>query len=184
MQSNAGEALALGGAEGRDFDRIYRENATYVLGLLRRLGASRAQAEDLTHDVFETFFFKLPELPPEDRACLGRMRAYLFQVSWQRLANHRRLHSVRKEQHAAEPPDRSVGPRAHDYVLAREVARYLDALDPVSIAIFVGFEVFGATVPELAEEHQMTEAEARAILHHARTRVRRSIPPFAEGEKP
>ncbi len=182
MQSNAGEALALEGSVLRDFDRIYRENVTYVLGLLRRFGASRAQAEDLTHDVFETLFCKLGDLPPEDRACLGRMRAYLFQITWQRLANHRRLHSVRKEQPAGDAHERSVGPRAHDYVLAREVARYLDALDPVAVAIFVGFEVFGATVPELAEEHQMTEPEARAMLHHARAKVRRSIPPPPAGD--
>ncbi|MFO0609391.1 MAG: sigma-70 family RNA polymerase sigma factor [Polyangiales bacterium] len=184
MQSNAGEALALEGDVVRDFDQIYRENVTYVLGLLRRFGATRAQAEDLAHDVFETTFYKLAALPPEDRASLGRMRAYLFQVTWQRLANHRRLHSVRRERPDGDGAEHGVGPRAHDYVLAREVARYLDALDPVSVAIFVGFEVFGATVPELAEEHQMTEAEARAVLHHARAKLRRSIPPPPAGESP
>ncbi len=184
MQSNAGEALALEGTVVRDFDRIYRENVTYVLGLARRFGASRAQAEDLTHDVFETTFYKLAALPAEDRASLGRMRAFLFQVTWQRLANHRRLHSVRLERPGGDEADRSVGPRAIDYVLAREVARYLDTLDPLSIAIFVGFEVFGATVPELAVEHQMTEPEARAVLHHARAKLRRSIPPPPEGSSP
>jgi DNA-directed RNA polymerase specialized sigma24 family protein len=183
MHSSTGEALALEGEVIRDFDRIYRENVSYVLGLLRRFGASRPQAEDLTHDVFEVMFYKLPSLSADDRASLAHMRGYLFRIAWQRMANHRRLHSVRKEQHAADPLDRGVGPRAHDYVLAREMARFLDALDPTAVGIFIGFEVFGQTIPELAEEHHITEPEARTILHHARSSLRRSItpPPPEEG---
>lgn len=183
MQSNAEETLTLGDALLRDFDRIYRENAGYVFGLLRRFGASRPQAEDLAHDVFETLFYKLAALPPEDRSCLGRMRAYLFQITWQRLANHRRLHSVRLERVTDAEPERGVGPHAHEYVLARELARVFDTLDPIAVAVFVGFEVFGATVPELAEEHRMTEDEARTVLRQARLKVRRSIC-TEEGEGP
>jgi len=183
MQSSTGEALALGGEVIRDFDRIYRENVVYVLGLLRRFGVGRPQAEDLTHDVFETMFYKLASLPPDDRASLAQMRGYLFRIARHRVANHRRLHSVRHEQHTGDVPERGIGPRAHDYVLAREMACFLEALKPTAVAIFVGFEVFGETIPELACEHQLTETEARTILHHARSSLRRSItpPPPEEG---
>lgn len=177
MQSSTGEALLFGGEVMREFDRIYRENVIYVLGLLRRFGVGRPQAEDLTHDVFEAMFYKLPTLSPEDRASLAQMRGYLFRIAWHRVANHRRLHSVRNERPTGDAPDRGVGPRAHDYVLAREMARFLEALEPTAVAIFVGFEVFGETIPELAFEHQMSEAEARTVLHHARSALRRSIPP-------
>lgn len=185
MQSNASDALALEGAVLRDFDRIYRENVLYVLSLVRRFGATRAQAEDLAHDVFEALFLKLASLPHATRESLPEMRAYLFRTAWQRLANHRRLHSVRNERASAEPPEPVIGPRAHDYVLAREMVRLLESLQPHEVAIFVGFEVFGATIPELAREQGMDEGDARDVLHHVRAVLRRSItPPPDGGETP
>jgi DNA-directed RNA polymerase specialized sigma24 family protein len=162
-----------------DFERIYREQSTYVLKLLHRLGVCRAQCEDLAHDVFEVLFLKLPGLPIEERHSVSAMRAFLFRIAWNRVANHRRLRAMRNEQPCDAPPEEPSTP-PHDHVLAREMARHLAKLSTSQVAVFIGFEVFGLTAGELAEEHCTDEREVRKILEDARRIIRRSVHPPQE----
>lgn len=179
MGSDASGALALEGEVIRDFDRMYRENATYVLRLLRRFGLSRQEAEDVSHDVFEELFLKLLSLDRADRRSLPFARGFLFRLAWGRFANYRRRRSVRSETLAASPPEVLVGPDALEYVLAREMAALLAALPPRDVAVFVGFEVFGNTVPELARELAMSDYDVRTTLRVARARLHAVLTPHA-----
>ncbi len=180
---NASGVVAHDDQALRDFERIYREQGTYVLKLLLRLGMSRSIAEDLAHDVFELLFLKLPEMALEERRSVAAMRAYLFRVTWNRAANHRRLHAVRNERAVEDPPDVPAAARAHDHVLARELARHLAKLTAQQVAVFVGFEVFGMTALELAEEQCLDERVVRRILADARKALRRSVNPPAGGDE-
>lgn len=164
-----------------DFERVYREQATYVLKLLVRLGVERPQCEDLAHDVFEVLFLKLPGLALEERQSVSAMRAFLFRITWNRVANHRRLRAMREEQSSDEAPEEQAAP-AHDPVIARELARHLSKLSTQQVAIFVGFEVFGLTAGELAEEQCIDEREVRRVLEEARRIIRRSVRPPQEVE--
>jgi RNA polymerase sigma factor (sigma-70 family) len=177
MGSDASGALALEGAVIRDFDRMYRENIVYVLQVLRRFGLSHQAAEDLAQDVFEAMFLKLLSLDAEERRSLPIARAYLFRIAWNLFSNHRRLWSVRRERPAAEPPEVLVDGDAHDYVLAREMVHFLDALTPHEVTIFVGFEVFGTTASELARDLRIDERDVWRTLHDVRARLRRASTP-------
>ncbi len=160
-----------------DFERIYREQATFVLKLFLRLGVSKAQAEDLAQDVFEVLIVKLQNLAPVERQSVSSMRAYLFRITWNVFANHRRLRAHVHERPFEQPPEVESAAQPHELVLAREIARYLSKLTPMQAAVFVGFEVFGMTAPELAEAHCIDEREARRILEDARRTLRRSVNP-------
>ncbi len=175
MASDATGALALETEAMRDFDRIYRENSVYVLSVLRRFGLSRQQSEDLTQEVFERMFLDLLSLSREQRHSQPIARSYLFRTAWKLAANHRRRHSVRHERASAAPPEVLVGPRAHDYVLAHEIARVLDAVGPHGLAVFAGFTVFDMTAGEIARELLLSERDVRRILEDARATLDREL---------
>lgn len=172
MGSDASGALVLEGEVIRDFDRMYRENATFVLRLLRRFGLSRQESEDVAQDVFEELFLKLLSFDRAERGSLHFARGYLFRLAWGHFSNYRRRHAVRHESLTPSPPEVLVGPDALDYVLAREMVALLKVLPSRDVAIFVGFEVFGATAPELARELAITETDVRDALRIARARLR------------
>ena len=158
----------------RDFDRMYRENIVYVLQVLRRFGLSRQACEDLAQDVFEAMFLKVLSLEPSERRSLPIARAYLFSMAWGHYLNYRRHSSVKHERTCPEPPDVPTESVAHNHVLAREMARFLELLSPREVAIFVGFEVFGMTIPELARDAGVTERDAWRTLADVRERLRRT----------
>ena len=163
-----------------DFERIYREQATYVLKLLHRFGVRKALCEDLAHDVFEVLFLKLPTLPAEERHSVAAMRAYLFRIAWNRVANHRRR-ALRQEEPRVDSLEEQAAPD-RDHVEAQELARHLMRLTPHQLAVFIGFEVFGLTAGELAEDHRTDERTVRKVLDEARRIIRRSVNPSAEVE--
>lgn len=162
-----------------DFERIYREQATYVLKLLHRLGVGYAQCEDLAHDVFEVLFLKLPGLALEERHSVAAMRSFLFRITWNRVANHRRLRALRQE-HPIDDPTEEPTVAPHDPDVARELARHLSKLTAQQVEVFVGFEVFGLTAAELAEEQGLDERDVRKVLEDARRIIRRSVRPPQE----
>lgn len=176
---NVSDVVLIDDDAPADFERIYREQSTYVLKLLFRLGISREHCEDLAHDVFEVLFLKLPALDLEERHSVSAMRAFLFRITWNRVANHRRLRASREEQVSDEAPEEQPAP-TRDPVLARELARILSKLSTRQAAIFVGFEVFGLTAGELAEEQRIDEREVRKVLEDARRIIRRSVRPPLE----
>ncbi len=177
---NASDVVLCDDDAPTDFDRIYREQATYVLKLLHRFGVQRALCEDLAHDVFEVLFLKLPTLPAEERHSVASMRAYLFRIAWNRVANHRRQ-SLRQEQPQVDALVEQAAPD-QEHVDARELARHLTRLSPRQLAVFIGFEVFGLTAGELAEDQRTDERTVRKVLDEARRIIRRSVIPSAEVE--
>ncbi len=178
MRSEASGALALEGETIRDFDRMYRENVVYVLKVLRRFGLAREACEDLAQDVFEAMFLKLLSLDPAERRSLPIARAYLFGTAWKLFLNYQRHSSVRSETSFPEAPVVPVESVAHDHVLAREMVRFLDQLSPTEVAVFVGFEVFGMTIPEMARDEGMPEREVWRTLVDVRGRLRRGSHPL------
>jgi RNA polymerase sigma-70 factor, ECF subfamily len=178
--ANASGVVAFTDEIVRDFERIYREQISYVLKILVRFGLSRTSAEDVAHDVFEVFLLKLHTLEETERHTVASMRAFLFRIAWNRASNYRRLHSVVREKPTEFLPETPTSDRAFDIVLAQELARDLAKLSSLQTAIFIGFEVFGMTAPELAEEQHIEESEVRRILDEARKSVRRSTTPPGE----
>lgn len=177
MTSDISGALALEGDLIREFDRMYRENVVYLLQMLRRLGFSHQACEDIAQDSFEAMFLKLLSLSREERRSLPLARAYLFRIAWNIAANHRRLHSLRNESLHATVPEVLEHRTAHEFVLAKQMAELLDTLSPPEVAIFVGFEVFGATVAELARDQNLSERDVHNTLVMVRYRLRRQSSP-------
>ncbi len=174
MASEASGALALEGETIRDFDRMYRENVVYVLKTLRRFGLPRQACEDLAQDVFEAMFLKVLSLTREERRSLPIARAYLFGIAWKLFLNYQRHSSVTRETPFHDMHDVPIESVAHNHVLAREMARFLDHLSAHEVAIFVGFEVFGMTIPEMARDVGMPDRDVWRTLADVRGRLRRT----------
>ncbi len=157
-----------------DLERIYREHGRYVLDLMRRhFGLPMHLAEDLAQDVFEVVLEKLDDVPEDQRASTPAMRAWVFRIAWNLVANFRKRLSFRKEELCDSPPEVSYASRAEIQTHARELAGWLDEMSPVEKHIFVGFEVYGMTARELGKQVGLTEAEVRKTLDEVRRRLRR-----------
>ena len=154
--------------------KIYREHGRYVLDLMRRhFGLAPHVAEDLAQDVFEVVLEKLNDVPEDQRASVPAMRAWVFKIAWNLVANLRKRLSYRREELCDCPPEVSYAPRAEIHAHARELVARLDEMSPDEKHIFVGFEVYGMTARELGEQLGLADVEVRKILDEARRSLRR-----------
>ena len=157
-----------------DLERIYREHGRYVLNLMRRhFGLTPHMAEDMTQNVFEVVIEKLNDVPEDQRASTPAMRAWVFKIAWNLVANHRKRLSYHREELCDSPPEVSSAPEAEVHTHAHEFVRRLETMSVDEKHIFVGFEVYGMTARELGEQLGLTEGEVRKILDEVRKTLRR-----------
>jgi len=128
------------------FEAIYRAEFDYVWHVLRSLGVTDRDIEDLVHDVFLRVHHVLVRYDPS-----RPLRPWLFGVAFRVVTNFRRL-----ARHRRELPDTGTE-RAHPassaeaVVGARElIFRGLDCLDAEHRAIFVMHELLGHTMGDAA----------------------------------
>lgn len=131
------------------FEAIYEAELVYVWNVLRKLGIAEADLEDVTHDVFLTVHRRLDGF---DRT--RPLRPWLFGVAVRVVADHRkRARRSRVVLASADCADEAAGPQE-----ALEIARKrqlihtaLEELEFDRRTVFVMHELFGHTVPEIAE---------------------------------
>src|SRR5687768_16217272 len=79
---------------------IFREYAPFVYRVLRRLGVSEAEVEDVCQEVFIVVHRRLPEF--EGRS---QLRTWIYAIAVRRASGHARRAYRRYERPAAEPPE-------------------------------------------------------------------------------
>ncbi len=174
MMGQSTDDTTPGGHAPDDLERIYREHGRYVLDLMRRhFGLAPHMAEDLTQDVFEVVLEKLDDVPEDQKASAPAMRAWVFKIAWNLVANYRKKLSYRREELSDCLPEVSLAPKAEVLAHARELVGRLDEMSADKKHIFVGFEVYGMTARELGERLGLADGEVRKILDEARRSLRR-----------
>ena len=154
------------------FAQLYAAHAAFVWRSLRRLGAREADVEDVSQEVFVIAHRRLVELR------YGSPRAWLFAIVLRVASDYRKRAYVRREvqQETGEP---SIAETQSAYIdRAREWAflqSVLAALEEDKRAIFVGYELEGMSMKDLAAALDCPVQTAYSRLHAAREHVTAAI---------
>lgn len=169
LPSHAPELSATEGAERVQTEpgAVFAEHGDYVWNALRRLGVPTADIEDLTHDTFIAVFKHWRAYDPE-----RPLRPWLFGFALRVASDYRRLARHRLEV-SREPPDvADQMPNAVEQLLQKErEALALAALQAVELsrrAVFILYELDGATLPEIAQALAIPMGTASSRLRLAR----------------
>jgi RNA polymerase sigma-70 factor (ECF subfamily) len=153
---------------------LFDMHAVYVWNTLRRLGASHSDLEDLTHDVFLQVHRHLGDYEP------GRpVRPWLFAFAY-RIASQQRRRAYRRHETHGEPDAATHPGAAPDEQLAavedrRLVTAALQGIDVVRRAVFVLYEIDGATMNEIADSLGIPVNTAYSRLRVARAEFAAAI---------
>ncbi len=131
------ELVALAAAGGREaFGELVRRHGSAVRGLLRRMGADPALADDIAQDAFLAAFEQIAEFRGDGtfQAWVRRIAARLYVKRWRRDARTDLM---------AEPPDREADlaggeARAEDRIDLDEALRSLTAVERVCVSLCYG----------------------------------------------
>jgi RNA polymerase sigma-70 factor (ECF subfamily) len=162
--------LAAGGDRGA-FERLYRAHTQRVFSICLRMVNDRAQAEELTQDVFVRVWQKLPTYRGD-----SAVSTWLHRVAVNVVLTQRKSDSAKK--------NRSVDDEAAIDSAAARPAHVGDRLDlDAAIAtlprgarqVFVLHDVEGFTHEEIGEQMGISPGGSKAQLHRARMLLRQAL---------
>jgi len=146
---------------------VFAEHGDYVWNALRRLGVPSADIEDLTHDTFLAVFKSWHAYD-----ATRPLRPWLFGFALRIAADHRRLARHRVEVSRTAPDVADQGQSAVDQLLQKERERLahaaLQAVELSRRAVFILYELDGATLPEIAAALAIPVGTASSRLRLAR----------------
>lgn len=168
------EASELSGEGRREFAQLFREHAPYVWRVLRRLGVSEADVEDLCQEVFVVVLRKLDAF--ERRST---MRTWIYGICIRSASDYRRRAYKRREVVTDKVPERVVSPEQALEIQRQQTRALLDAaldtLDAEKRAVFVLYEIEELPMAEVAEAVGCPLQTAYSRLHAARRQVRAAL---------
>jgi RNA polymerase sigma-70 factor, ECF subfamily len=154
-----------------DFHVLYRQQVSYVLRTLRRLGVRPAEVDDLAQEVFTVVFRRLSDYDPS-----RPIGPWLFGIAFRIVSVHHRARSRRIVEVPADPlelaADDAHGPEAGvaDRQARRLLLQALDVLDLDQRAALVMHDIDGQAVPAIAEALGVPVPTVYSRLRTARAR--------------
>lgn len=157
-------------AEPIDAEALYRAHAPFVAGFLVRLGARRADMDDLLQEVFLVAHRRGGYAPGP-----ARPTTWLAEIAFRVLANARRARARRAAReplaldessvpsHGATPEQSIESARAIE-----RVQRCLETLDDDHRVVLVLHELYGEGCAEIAAALGIPVGTVHSRLHHAR----------------
>ena len=126
-------ALAAGGSR-RAFGELVRRHGSAVRGLLRRMGADAALADDLAQDAFLAAYEQIAEFRGEGtfQAWVRRIAARLYVRRWRR--DKRMDYQAEKP----EPDDAAPSPSAGDRIDLGDALQGLPEIERVCVSLCYG----------------------------------------------
>jgi RNA polymerase sigma-70 factor (ECF subfamily) len=169
---------------------LLREHGQFVWRVLRRLGVSVADVDDVCQEVFLVVHFKLPEF--EGRSTV---RTWLYGICVRTASDYRRgrarrqvLASNVQQSSMAEQNQKMEQPQETLLAVHQACAaldRILDELDDDKRAVFVLYEIEELTMAEAATVLECPLQTAYSRLHAARREVEAAVSRMRErGEEP
>jgi RNA polymerase sigma-70 factor (ECF subfamily) len=138
--------------------------------VLRRLGVSEMEADDVCQEVFMTVHRKLPEFQGRSSP-----RTWLYGICLRVASDHRKRLRSRRERLGSTPPDSAIEARQEDELALREARatldRLLDQLDDDKRAVFVFYEIEELPMTEVASAVGCPLQTAYSRLNAARREV-------------
>lgn len=149
VYSGAPARLPAGTAEQPSVQALFHQHAPFVYRVLRRLGVSEADVEDVCQEVFMVVHRRLPEF--EGRS---QLRTWIYAIALRRASTHARRAYRRLEMPTAAAPELHT-PDDPSTVLEQRRARalldaLLDALAEDKRQVFVLYELEELDMREVA----------------------------------
>jgi RNA polymerase sigma-70 factor (ECF subfamily) len=167
-QSDVARAAA---GDRRAFERLYREHVDRVFSLCARMCGDRAQAEELTQDVFVRAWEKLTLFRGE-----SAFGTWLHRLAVNVVLNARKGEGRRRAKLDATPDALDTIPRRADRVGDRmDLEAAISLLPPGARRVFVLHDVQGYRHEDIAEQLGMTTGGSKAQLHRARMLLREAL---------
>ncbi len=177
MRTSAGASTRrdFGSRSTADFRTNFEQNAPFVRRVVRRMGVSHADTDDLLQEIFFVVHRKGKEYD-------GRspFRSWLYGICLRTVSTYRRSAPVRQqawheydvlddvETHLAVNPEENVELRR----ACRQLEGLLVRLDDDKRTVFVLFEIEGLSMTEIAETVGCPLQTAYSRLHAARKAMR------------
>jgi RNA polymerase sigma factor (sigma-70 family) len=172
----ADAALAAGG-DRRAFERLYRSHVDRVYSICARMCGDRAQAEELTQDVFVRAWEKLPGFRGE-----SAFSTWLHRVAVNVVLNDRKTASRERSRAAPDAGEDEGDPEAifggkapPSHVDRMDLEAAIAKLPPGARKVFVLHDVEGYKHEEIAEMLGVTTGGTKAQLHRARMLLREAL---------
>lgn len=166
-------------------DQLFRELGPYVWRVMRRMGMSEAEADDLCQEVFLTAHRKRHEF--EGRSTI---KTWLYGIAIRVASDHRRRAHVRREDLMAELPELNAAGAADqaemlDQLRARHLLdQVLASLDEVRRVTFVLYEVEDLPLRRIAEIMEVPLQTVYSRLKSARKHVEEAFQRALAPERP
>lgn len=170
------ESTALAPPDAPTAREIFEAHAAFVLRLVRRLGVSASDVEDVAQEVFVIVHRKVDTYDGT-----STVRTWLFGITSRVVSDHRRRAHRRYELLTQDLPVTAVQPNQPGDARARELRSRLDAalssLDEAKRAVFILHDMEEMTMAEVAEAVGCPLNTAYSRLRDARQRVRAFFEP-------
>ena len=163
--------LAAGGSRSA-FGALVRRHSSAVRGLLRRMGAEPALADDLAQDAFLIAFERIGSYRGE-----GAFGGWLKQIAARLYLRRRRRDGLFEVM--AEPPrnDADPGPTPGERIDLDEALKVLSEAERLCIALCTGA---GFSHPEAAIALQIPEGTVKSHVKRGLEKLRRRMAPDGE----
>jgi RNA polymerase sigma-70 factor (ECF subfamily) len=152
-------------------EALFRAHAAFVAGFLHRLGAPKADVDDLVQEVFLIAHRKGGYVPGA-----GQPRTWLGAIALRVALAGRRTRARRREDndelgmHAAVSQSKDPAQSFELRASLERVQRALDTLDLDHRAAFVLYEIEGESCDNIAAAFDLPVGTVYSRLHHARKR--------------
>lgn len=171
-ESEAPDVALAAAGDRRAFERLYRTHQSRIFSVCARMVGDRAQAEELTQDVFVRAWDKLSQFRGE--AAFG---TWLHRLAVNVVLNARKSDGRVRSRMAEdeEALDRVAAPGGAPMGTSMDLEAAIAALPAGARRIFVLHDVEGYKHEEIGEMLSITAGGSKAQLHRARMLLREAL---------
>lgn len=169
---HAADVRAASGGDRQAFERLYRAHVARVFAVTVRMCGDRAQAEELTQDIFVRAWEKLPQFRSE-----SLFSTWLHRLGVNVVLNARSSagRSRSREHDDAATALDATPTRPVDTGLSMDLEQAIGRLPEGARRVFALHDVHGYTHEEIADQLGITAGGSKAQLHRARLLLRQAL---------
>jgi RNA polymerase sigma-70 factor (ECF subfamily) len=154
-----------------EFESLYRDYRSRVFSTAYRMVSNRADAEDITQDVFIKVFKKLGSFRGD-----AAVSTWIYRITVNACLDFLRRRKLRQ----TVPLDESMTAGSQPMSVGKLIEGTLPKLPPGYREVFVLYDIQGMKHSEIAQILGISEGASKSQLHRARAFMRRELAPYIE----